>query len=109
MHYLLPWGILECSVYIPPTPGGSDIVQIKIYWPDCLTNGTKLYQSRIDEGTMLEEYPVVIGYNQELNTGGYKSSVADVPMSTLTLKLPEKLIQTNKKSTILCPKIQREV
>ena len=63
VHYLLPLGVLECSVYIPPTPGGSDIVQIKIYWPDCLTNGTKLYQSRIDEGTILEESPVVIGYN----------------------------------------------
>ena len=91
MYYLLPSGIYEYLVYIPPTLGRSDIVQIKIDWPDCLTNRTKLYQSKIDEGTISEESPVVIGYNQELNTGGYKSSVTDVPMSTLTLKLPEKI------------------
>ena len=101
IHHLLPSGVLEFSVFIPPTVGGSDTLQIKYDWPLAMTNGVNLYSNKISDGILSEDSPVVIAYNRELNTAGYKADVTDTLQCTIVLQLPEKVDSNSQKQELI--------
>ena len=98
---MLPSDVTDFSVYIPLTLGGSDTLQIKYDWPLAMTNGANLYSNKIADGILSKDSPVVIAYNRELNTAGYKADVTDTPQCTIVLQLPEKVDSNSQKQELI--------
>ena len=91
VHQLLLSGIIDFSVHIPLTLGGSDILHIKYDWSLAMMNRANLYCTKIADSILFKDSPVVIVYNCELNTAGYKADVNDIPQCTNVLQLLEKV------------------
>ena len=66
-----------------------------------MTNGANLYCSKIEDGILTDESPVVIAYNRELNSAGYKTDVDDIPQCTIILQLPEKVDSSTQKQDLI--------
>ena len=79
VKWLLPSGVQNFTVHVPPEIGGSDILEITYDWPELLLEGKNLYADDLESMNKVANDPEITAMDLELKDGGVQGEIGFSP------------------------------